>query len=617
MNIFRNLDVSDKTRINQLLIDSFYYGSYSSSELVFENIFVWNYRQQIKILWCDENLAIIKSLEKDERWIFFPPICRTPEDFAKGLKYIKDNYSDALVGGLSKAMVENARIDVALYLYDDYFSEYIYDPRELAEMKGGKFSRKRNLIAQFNKKYAYSFVPYTDEHFDAIKAFLARYEQEGGAGEDFDAILYALHHRKEVDLYCDLLLADDLVIGLSIGTISIFNHAVILFEKNDFNFIGSGAALVQFSTNAHYVNCRVLTRQEDLGLPQLRKAKLSLNPIEKERKYSCLFDIRTIQLYNLYLASFDDSRDYVDFFFLHYYHANRAFSIERENTVASALHIMMKQMSYNNRIVDLPFIVAASTDINYRRQGLMRELMAKTFASLISEGHTVVSLYPVNPDFYRDYGFVPYTFTKNIDLYEKSFVCGLEQTNDSALLARMYSECIANYEGYVIRGEEYYTRYMNLLWQDGYVFELIKKEGQVVGYVARKNDDISEIMLCGDEKPTHKDLDTSQAYLPHPDGDNPANMIRIINLEKFFKELSFEDDVNKSICLKITDLFVNTNNRTFRLSVQGKKALLEPAEEHDLELSIEDLTSALFLGRGDQRLSFLFPRKKMVCFDKF
>ena len=320
MNTFKNLELIDKERINRLVRDSFYYSAYSSSELVFENMFVWNFNRQIEILWLDEDLALVRSFEKDNRWIFFPPICRTPDKFKQGLTHIKNNYPSALVGGLSKDMLAIASIEGALYLYDDYYSEYIYDPVELAEMKGGKFSRKRNLIAQFKEKYSYAFAPYTDEYLQAVKDFLYRYEQEGGAGEDFDAILYALNNREKIDLFCDLLLVEGLVVGLSIGTIIVFNHAVILFEKNDFNYVGSGAVLVQLTSDARYRNCRVLTRQEDLGLPQLRKAKLAFNPIEKERKYSCFFDSDTIQLYHLYLASFEDSRDYVDFFFLHYYH---------------------------------------------------------------------------------------------------------------------------------------------------------------------------------------------------------------------------------------------------------------------------------------------------------
>ena len=93
--------------------------------------------------------------------------------------------------------------------------------------------------------------------------------------------------------------------------------------------------------------------------------------------------------------------------------------------------------------------------------------------------------------------------------------------------------------------------------------------------------------------------------------------MRIINLEKFLKEMSFADGVRCSIRLKITDRFIKTNNIIIGLSIKDNKMLVKPSKEYDIELSIEDLTSAIFTGRGDQRLSFLFPSKKMVCFDKF
>ncbi len=617
MNTFRTLRLIDKVRINLLLDDSFFINDYSSSELVFENMFVWNFKNQIEILWINDELGVIRSLEQDSKWLFFPPICRTKEEFIEGLTYIKDNFPDALVAGLSKQMMEGTLMKDGLYLYDDYFSEYIYNPCDLAQMKGGKYSRRRNQIAQFKKKYNYSFLPYEDQHFDLVQEFLSRYEQEGGAGEDFDAILYALKSRNCINLFCDLLLVNNSIVGLSIGTISVFNHAAILFEKNDLNFVGSGALLVQLTVAAHYQECRVLTRQEDLGLPQLRKAKFALNPIKKERKYSCLFDARTIELYHLYLESFEDSRDYVDFFFLHYYRPNYTFSIERDGVVASALHIIMKKMRYNNKIIDLPFIVAASTHKNYRRQGLMREVMNKTFDSLIKEGHIVVSLYPVNPDFYFDYGFIQYVFSRNIDLYPQSFECGLEQTNDAELLANMYNKCVDNYEGYVVRDENYYVKYMNSLWQDGYVFELIKKENEIVGYAARKDGDISEILLCEEQKPVHKDLDTSETFLPHPEGEIPTNMIRILNVFELLRSISFGEEETGAIRLKIVDRFVKINNTILSLFLLKKKLDVMVCEEYDLEIAIEDLTKVLFLGRGNEQLAFLFPKKKMVCFDKF
>lgn len=617
MQTFRTLSIADRQLINQILQESFYFDGYNSSELVFENIFVWNYRQQIEILWIEDSIAIIRSLEKEGEWIFMPPVCRSNDEFLVGMKYISKHFPNNLVVGLSQKMVDACKNEKILILYDDYYSEYIYDPRELAEMAGGKFSRKRNLVAQFKKKYTYEFVPYTDAHFQDLKAFLIRYQDEGGAGEDFDAIIHALENKEKLHLFCDLLIVDGLIVGLSIGAISVFNHGVILFEKNDYNYTGSGAILVQLACQSHYQGLKSLSRQEDLGLPQLRKAKLAWNPIVKERKYACLFNPDAIQLHNLYRKSFDDSSDYVDFFFLHSFDINRAYYVKKDKQIVSALHIIMKKMMFNNQILDLPFVVAASTDPQYRRQGLMREVMDHTFADLRKQGYFLTSLFPVNPDFYFDYGFVHYTFGVSLEHFSTSFECNIEQTNDGALLSSMYNHCIADKEGYIMRDENYFDAYLNSLWQDGVVFDLIKKEGETFGYIAHKDGDIDEILLCGEGRPVHKDIAFSEAVMPSPDGHIPLNMMRIIDVKKLLETLTFEKNAMASINLRITDSFIIENNCELNLNLKNGRLTITTSSSIDLTISIEDLTKVIFLGSGNDRLSFLFPKKKLICFDKF
>ena len=617
MDNFNILSLNDQKNINDLLKESFYYERYTSSELVFENLYVWNYHNQIEVLWIEKGIAIIRSLEQDEVWIYFPPVCKTQREFIRGLNFIRKNFPNNLVSGLSQKMIEACNDDNFLILYDDYYSEYIYNPSELAEMKGGKFSRKRNLVAQFKKKYKYDFVPYSNSYLEGVKEFLNRYQDEGGADEDFDAIIFALENEKSLNLFCDLLIANEVIVGLSIGAISVFNHGVILFEKNDYNYVGSGAILVQLTTQKHYSNLSYLTRQEDLGLPQLRKAKLALNPLVKERKYSCLFNSDAIDLYNLYKKSFDDSSDYVDFFFLHSYNSQQVYFVKRDNKIVSALHIIMKKMMYRNQVFDLPFVVAASTDNDYRRQGLMREVMSETFADLKDQGYCLVSLYPVNPAFYLDYGFVHFSYGLKLEKLESTFQCGLEQTNDSDMLSKMYNHCIEDQDGYIIRDESYYNQYLNSLWQDGVVFDLIKKDGETLGYVAHNDGDIDEILLCSEQRPIHDDIDFSQAVMPHHDGNIPSNMMRIINIKKFVESIRVDERIAVNISVRITDHFVEDNNMIVNISSRNGLLVVERSDSYELSISIEDLTKVLFLGQGDNRLAFLFPKKKMVCFDKF
>jgi predicted acetyltransferase len=97
----------------------------------------------------------------------------------------------------------------------------------------------------------------------------------------------------------------------------------------------------------------------------------------------------------------------------------------------------------------------------------------------------------------------------------------------------------------------------------------------------------------------------------------PANMIRIINIERFLLNMKFKECVKAKISMRITDRFVAANNVDIELRVENGRADLSHASEPELTIDIEALTKVLFLGRGDFRLAFLFPNKKMVCFDKF
>jgi len=614
---FRKLSIGDRERIELLLKQSFFFATYTSSEFVFENVYVWNYQGQIEIAWCDDDMAIIRSMEKESRWIYFPPLAISRERFAEAIGLIKGHCPDAIISGLNQAMVDAISDVDCLILYDDYYSEYIYDAKELAQMSGGKYSRKRNQIAQFKRKYQYVYRQIEEADLPEVESFLDKYRREGGSDVDFEAIRYALAHRRELNLFSDCLLIDSVVVGLSIGAVSVFNHGVVLFEKNDYDYVGSGAILVQLFVSAHFLNTKCMTRQEDLGLPELRKAKMSLHPLRKERKYACIFDEKVTEFHNLYCTAFDDSRDYVDFFFLHQYRSDRAHYVEKDGKIRSALHVIPKKMIFSHREYDLPFIVAAATEKGYRRMGLMREVMQKTFRSLLENGEKAVALYPVDPAYYDEYGFVFYTFSHKVTDYAASFECTLEQTVDIVVLNNLYETSVHNCQAYILRDMAYWISYLNSLHQDKVVFDLIRRDGIDVGYAAHCGNDIDEMCLCVDECPIHQDIDFSQAIIPFAKGDIPSNMIRILDAVAFLRSMNFKAEIKISMRMRITDDFLEVNNATIWIMIQNGRLISTPCKDHEITLSIKELTEAIFLGRGSEKISFLFPDLPTICFDKF
>ena len=94
-------------------------------------------------------------------------------------------------------------------------------------------------------------------------------------------------------------------------------------------------------------------------------------------------------------------------------------------------------------------------------------------------------------------------------------------------------------------------------------------------------------------------------------------MIRIIDVTSLLERIKYDGVNQVRLRIKITDDFVIENNQTILIKNIGDKLTITPCQEFDIETTIEALTEVIFLGKGDTKLSFLFPRRKMVCFDRF
>lgn len=172
------------------------------------------------------------------------------------------------------------------------WGEYLYNYSDLLHLSGKKYHSKRNHISQFKRQYPTAvFKEITVETLPKIKDFLNRYyEQTEKDQQLFYKEKNMLH--KVFDSYDELkpqggyLDVDGEVAAFAIGETQgdiIYIH----IEKADTNYKGSYAAinneyLQHFAADGtNFVN-----REEDVGDPGLRKAKLSYYPLEIIKKYS-------------------------------------------------------------------------------------------------------------------------------------------------------------------------------------------------------------------------------------------------------------------------------------------------------------------------------------------
>jgi hypothetical protein len=164
------------------------------------------------------------------------------------------------------------------------FADYIYCVRRLSELKGSRLQKKKNLISQFHRRYPDSRVePMTREMREKAlklneKILRSNREINLTIREEQSAIRAAFQDFDAIGMEGLVLL-----VGRDPVAFSVFSRlnrfmADIHFEKADLDFKGA-AQVINHETALHLgPRFEYLNREQDLGIPGLRQAKLSYDP---------------------------------------------------------------------------------------------------------------------------------------------------------------------------------------------------------------------------------------------------------------------------------------------------------------------------------------------------
>lgn len=170
------------------------------------------------------------------------------------------------------------------YSSDRNYFDYLYKRTDLAELKGKNYQPKRNHVNKFKKEYQFTYEPLTLDNIPECLQFEAEWCMRHGYIENENirnerrALTFAFHHYKELGLNGVAIRIDGKIIAFTFG--APINHDTfgVHYEKADIHIDGSYSAINQYfaaSLPEHYL---YLNREEDLGIPGLRQAKLSYHP---------------------------------------------------------------------------------------------------------------------------------------------------------------------------------------------------------------------------------------------------------------------------------------------------------------------------------------------------
>ena len=177
-------------------------------------------------------------------------------------------------------------------------ADYIYLRESLATLSGKKLHQKRNHVNKFLKKYEGRFE-YSNMTAADVREVLAFQKKWIGMASDKDgqsileyettAIEKLLEFFERFSLRGGILRIDGEICAYCIGAKISDNTVDVMVEKGDYAYEGVYQAINKMFAENNCGDVEYINREEDMGIPGLRHAKLSYHPVELLTKYGVIW----------------------------------------------------------------------------------------------------------------------------------------------------------------------------------------------------------------------------------------------------------------------------------------------------------------------------------------
>lgn len=254
------------------------------SEFTFSNLYLFRKTYNYQISRLSENSYVISGEKNSERFFMLPD--GIPEQELLGGLFKNHDYVKCIAGSHSDAK----RVFLEQWNYciseDRDNFDYLYLRKDLAHLAGKKYHKKRNLVNAFINNYKYEEKLLIPDLIDDAFTVLKEWQKNRNGNGDFEAAKEALEKKDILGLCGYVYYVDGVpsayVLGESICDKKCF---VVHFEKA----LNLYKGLYQFINRAFASilpnQCKYINREQDLGDPGLRQAKMTYRPCGFIKKY--------------------------------------------------------------------------------------------------------------------------------------------------------------------------------------------------------------------------------------------------------------------------------------------------------------------------------------------
>ena len=253
-----------------------------SCEYNFANLVVWGGLYDIG--WTSFMGAPLINIGRDDS-LLFPHLFNVTPAILNELsqRMIASGFSGVVTQVPSEFVESHPELsDFFLVESDADFADYIYSAESLTTLSGGALSKKRNLIAQFKRKYGECDSRELDkQHFNAcfdLAVSLVDDDSPESISEELVALHRAFDLFEQLNLSGEVLFAGGALVGFAVTSAHIDGTRCIHFEKAKKEIKGASQIVNQKTAERLAVNYEFINREQDLGIQGLRQAKKSYKP---------------------------------------------------------------------------------------------------------------------------------------------------------------------------------------------------------------------------------------------------------------------------------------------------------------------------------------------------
>ena len=170
-------------------------------------------------------------------------------------------------------------------------ADYLYEYKTLSELKGKKLHGKRNHINRFEENFPdYMFEEIDDSNYEECIEMAYNWERDNNPDGEADKLYErniiekALKNRENLGLTGGLIRVDGRVIAFTLGEPINDRCFVVHFEKAYSDIQGAYPMINREFVRRMLKGYKYINREEDLGIPGLRHAKTSYQPIRLVEK---------------------------------------------------------------------------------------------------------------------------------------------------------------------------------------------------------------------------------------------------------------------------------------------------------------------------------------------